>query len=251
MIPLSRLWRPRIGTRTGYAVAPDLTHLRKDGQASTAQRRRAERIHDRAFVENIVTLEPGTLVVYERAPYRVMEVREVPPDLWHEEDVQAFECFLRNWDARPWSDERPTPETWRNRPIAVAIHPDGAPGRKYLHTKVSASYSWDVLPEHYSICKACGELAPCSHEVEEQHIQRHMAQAQELMSIVAGNCMSCGEGFTPRMKKVYFPGPNLWRPDLPEGTAVFHARRECSHSVAQYSEQFLTSESQLKLGEQP
>jgi hypothetical protein len=40
------------------------------------------------------------------------------------------------------------------------------------------------------------------------------------------------------MKAVRFPGPNLWRPDLGDGSAVFHDRKECSHDVSRYRGQW-------------
>lgn len=233
-------WSTRNPTKSGFAVAFPRTGPRRYGEASTAQRRRDDRISDRMYDERIVTLEPGTLVVYQRAAYRVVEVREIPPDLWGAKWHGAFEDELARWDRNPRSwDARPTLETWRDRPVNVVIRPDSAPEAKPVHLTGRASYQWDVLAEHYAVCRACGELPPCSHELTEDKVRAQMVLTEELMSIPAGHCLSCGETVTHRQKAARFPGPNLWRPDLGDNSAVFHARQECSHDVDRYRRQWL------------
>ena len=237
MINGREYWSTRTPTKSGFAVAFPRTGPRRYGEASSAQRRRDDRIADRMQDERIVTLEPGTLVVFQRAPYRVVEVREIPSDLWGEKWHQAFTDELARWDARPWG-ERPTSETWRDRPVSVVVRPDKQPQAKPIHMRGRASFQWDVLPEHYAICNACGELPPCSHELTEDKVRAQMVLTEELMSIPPGHCLSCGESITSRMKAVRFPGPNLWRPDLGDDSAVFHDRKECSYDVGRYRGQW-------------
>ncbi|MFJ8345099.1 hypothetical protein ACIQ9J_01725 [Streptomyces sp. NPDC094153] len=229
-------WSTRTPTRPGYAVAFPRTGPRRYGQASTAQGRRDDRIADRVLDEQVVTLEADHLVVFQRAPYRVVEVREIPPDVWGEKWHQAFKEELARWDSHPWGD-RPTPATWRDRPVSVVLRPAERPEAKSVHLRGRASFRWDVLPEHYAVCRACGELPPCSHELTEEKVRAQMILTEELMSVPPGHCLSCGEAITSRMKAVRFPGPNLWRPDLGDDSAVFHARRECAYDVNRYREQ--------------
>lgn len=240
MINGREYWKTRTPTRTGFAAAFPRLGPSRHGQSSTAQRRRDDRIADRMRDDRIVTLEPDVLVVFQRAPYRVVEVREIPPDLWGEKWHQDFERELDRWDARPWGD-RPTLETWRDRPVSVVIRPDKQPQAKPIHLRGRASFQWDVLPDHYAICNACGELPPCRHELTEDKVRAQMVLTEELMSIPAGHCLSCGEAITSRMKAVRFPGPNLWRPDLGDNSAVFHERQECGHDVHRYREQWLAA----------
>lgn len=240
-------WSTRTPTTSGFAVAFPRKGPRRYGEASTAQRRRDDRIADRIQDERIVTLEPGTLVVFQRAPYHVVEVREIPPDLWGEKRHTAFATELDRWDSRKvdahpldkrsWGD-RPTVETWRDRPVSVIVRPDKQPQAKPVHMRGRASFKWDVLPEHYAICNACGELPPCSHELTEDKVRAQMVLTEELISIPAGHCLSCGESITSRMKAARFPGPNLWRPDLGDDSAVFHDRKECSYDVSRYRGQW-------------
>lgn len=237
MINGREYWSTRNPTKSGFAVHFPRTRPRRYGEASTAQRRRDDRISDRMYDERIVTLEPGTLVVYERAAHRVVEVREIPADLWGEKWHQDFTDELARWDARPWGD-RPTQETWRDRPVSVVLRPDASPEAKPVHLRGRASHKWDVLAEHYAVCRACGELPPCSHELTEDKVRAQMVLTEELMSIPAGHCLSCGEAITSRMQATRFPGPNLWRPDLGDDSAVFHARKECEHDVHRYRQQW-------------
>ena len=230
-------WKTRTPTKTGYAVPFPRFGPSRYGEASTAQRRRDDRISDRIRDERIVILQPDTLVVFQRAPYRVVEVREIPPDLWGEKLQKAYEDELTRWDARPWGD-RPTLETWRDRPVSVVLRPDKQPQAKPIHLRGRASFNWDVLPEHYAVCNACGELPPCQHELTEDKVRAQMVLTEELMAIPAGHCLSCGEAITSRMQAVRFPGPNLWRPDLGDASAVFHARKECSHDASRYRTQW-------------
>ncbi|WP_069766016.1 hypothetical protein [Streptomyces sp. LUP47B] len=240
-------WSPRTPTKTGFAVTFPRLGPSRYGQSSSAQRRRDDRIADRTRDEQIVTLEPDTLVVFQRSPYRVVEVREIPPDLWGEKWHQAFADELDRWqslhlDAHPLDprrrDDRPTQETWRDRPVSVVLRPDGKPQAKPVHLRGRASFRWDVLPEHYAVCKACGELPPCSHELTEDKVRAQMVLTEELMAIPAGHCLSCGEAITARMQAARFPGPNLWRPDLGDDSAIFHARQECSYDARRYREKW-------------
>lgn len=241
-------WSTRNPTRPGFAVRfPPRTNPRRYGQSSTAQRRRDDRISDRMMDDRIVTLEPGTLVVFQRAAYRIVEVREIPPDLWGDNWHKDFADELARWeadqlDAHPMDRRRrgdqPTFETWRDRPVSVVLRPDASPEAKPQHLRGRASFKWDVLAEHYAVCRACGELPPCSHELTEDKVRAQMILTEELMDIPAGHCLSCGEGITARMNAVRFPGPNLWRPDLGDASAVFHERKECAHDVRRYRRQW-------------
>lgn len=240
-------WSTRNPTKSGFAVHFLRTGPRRYGEASSAQRRRDDRISDRMYDDRIVTLEPGTLVVYERGAHRVVEVREIPPDLWGEKWHQDFQGELDRWDNRHLDahpldhsrrDDRPTLETWRDRPVSVVVRPDSAPEAKPVHLTGRASYKWDVLAEHYAVCRACGELPPCSHELTEDKVRAQMVLTEELISIPAGHCLSCGEAITSRMRAARFPGPNLWRPDLGDDSAVFHDRKECSYDVSRYRGQW-------------
>lgn len=227
-------WNP---TKTGRAEPPP-TQLNRIGEPSSAKRRQQDRIYERQVLSGIVQLAPGVLVVHNRKPWRVLEVRERPVELWGERWEQLFEAAVQLWERYP-RGERPEKATWYRRPIVVVLVPDGKPNAKPVHLCGPASHDWPVLPEHYAVCRVCGELPPCPEELADQAVERQMARTEELMAIPAGHCLGCGEAITSRMKAVRFPGPNLWRPDLGESSAVFHARAECSDDVRRYREQWL------------
>ncbi|MEU8136068.1 hypothetical protein [Streptodolium elevatio] len=172
-------------------------------------------------------LQPGTIVVWEREPHRVIEVRERPDELWGDKFEQA-------WQERGRGDR----STWRYRPVVVVLQPDEQPTAKPLHLCGPANHQWWVLPEHYAICRICRELPPCRHEITEGHISFQMKRTTELLAIPRGHCLACGEAITRRMNAARFPGPNLWRPDLGDNSAVFHARAACAEGRAEYKAQW-------------
>lgn len=232
-------WKTRTPTKKGYVGPRVRTGSARIGEASTAMGRKQERAFDRKRDENRVQLMPGVIVIYDRKPYRIVELRELPTDLWGEKWDARFESAVADWDrSQPRGTERPEKATWRGRPFGYVLQPDGKPHEELLHLIGPANYSWDVLPEHYAICNACGELPPCSHEINEGRVRESMDRAEELMAIPPGHCLGCTELITSRQKATRFPGPNLWRPDLPENSAVFHARQECSTPREQYHKQW-------------
>ncbi|MGA5009026.1 hypothetical protein ACPCDX_29060 [Streptomyces koyangensis] len=203
----------------------------------------------------VPTVEVGTIVVCERQAWRVLEIREKPEDLWPEDYEQAWQTKFTRWaehetaraagevtswraPLEAWSE--PVRAQWFHRPVNVVLQQVDKPKSKPRHLLTSVSYEWQVLPEHYVVCRVCNELPPCRHMETENTVGREMAEADRLMSIPRGACLGCGEAITSRMKATRFPGPNLWRPDWGTDTAVFHARRqaECSNAVWQYEKQW-------------
>lgn len=229
-------WYPSQHYKRG-GTHPPRTSINRIGEPSSAMRRQEQRVHDKRILANYVQLKPGVLVIWDRKPYRVIELAERPLDLWGEEHEKRYAEAFEAWEKYGRGD-RPEKTTWRERPYVFVLQPDGKPHEKPLHLIGPANHSWDVLPEHYWICAACGELPPCRHEIAEQEADRQAAAADVLMDIPPGHCLGCGEFVTARQQATRFPGPNLWRPDLPENSAVFHARQECSTPREQYRKQW-------------
>ncbi|MFD3516283.1 hypothetical protein [Streptomyces sp. NPDC058657] len=232
---MSRLYTGQPTKRGG--IHPPRTSINRIGGPSSAMRRQEERIHDKRILADYVQLKPGVLVVWDCQPYRVVELAERPLDLWGEEHEARYATALDRWERHP-RGERPEKATWDGRPYVFVLLPDGKPQGKPLHLVGPANHTWDVLPEHYAICSACGELPPCRHELAERKADRQAARADVLMDIPPGHCLGCGEYITPRQQAARFPGPNLWRPDLPENSASFHARLECRGEVNRYRQQW-------------
>ncbi len=246
-------WYVRQPTKHG-GLHPPRTSVRRIGEHSSAMRRQEQLIADKQILANYVQLKPGVLVIWDRRPHRIIELAERPLDLWGEKHEMRYAAALDYWDRYPRGD-RPEKATWDGRPYVFVLQPDGKPQEKPLHLIGPANHSWDVLPEHYAICSACGELPPCQHEVNEQEADRQAARADVVMDIPPGHCLGCGEFVTRRQQAARFPGPNLWRPDMPEHSAVFHARQECSGEVERYRRQWeerggSTPKTQLSLDEE-
>ncbi|MEU6233817.1 hypothetical protein [Kitasatospora sp. NPDC047058] len=227
-------WRSRTPTLRGHIDPP--TWGRNLDRGSTVQRRIEQADFERTNRDRNPVLTPGMLVIWERSPWRVVEIREIPQDLWPAPWPERWDTHFRFWFDGSQSQPAPDPATWRDRPINLVLEPDGGGKRKHLASR--ASFVWDVLPEHYAVCRSCGELPPCREEELDKTVNRQIAKSDRLLSIPAGACMGCGEAISGRQKSVSFPGPNLWRLDLPAGTARFHVRKECSHWVYEYGEQW-------------
>ncbi|MDX3343472.1 hypothetical protein PV409_36545 [Streptomyces sp. ME02-6979.5a] len=197
----------------------------------------------------------GSIIVLEREPWRVLEIKEKPEDLWPAQYEEAWQRTFTEWveyeagratgELDSWGlprKERPEPirAEWSYRPINLVIQPVDSPKAKPRHIVVPVSYDWQTLPEHFTICRLCKELPPCRHVEMERTISAEVDKADRLMAIPRGACLGCGETITSRMKATRFPGPNLWRPDWGTDSAVFHARRqvECSNGVWRYEKQW-------------
>jgi hypothetical protein len=225
-------WYVRQSTKRG-GIHPPRTALNRVGEPSSAMRRQEGRIREKEILANYVQLKPHVLVIWDRQPHRIIELAERPLDLWGEKYETRYAAAVEAWDRYP-RGERPEKATWDGRPYVFALQPDGKPHEEPIHLIGPANTSWDVLPEHYAICSACGELPPCRDELNEREADQQAAKADVVMDIPPGHCLGCGEFVTTRQNAARFPGPNLWRPDLPENSAVFHARQECSGEVDRY-----------------
>jgi hypothetical protein len=237
---MRRHWKPRTPTLYGYTIPP--AEPGKTMWRPTSAIRRAENaIHERRLARRLarryVQLAPGTLIVWERQPWQVVSVDERPDDLWETKHEEEYAHHLKLCDSRGFA--KPDRHTWRGRPMAVQIVPVGNEKADPVHLIAPGHHQWDVLPEHYAVCAACGELPPCHHEDAEKEADLIAARNDVLMDIPPGHCLACGEHITGRQKADRFPGPNLWRPDLPENSAVFHARLECAGPREKYRTQWL------------
>ena len=255
-IPAAR-WRSRTPVRRSHIDPINLapTSERRIGNGpSTVEGRMSEAAHDIHYRDNNPHLQPGMLVILNRTPYRIVEIREKPDDLWPATYEAAWESTVDLWQ-RYGHGKEPQRATWRDRPVNVIVVPEG--GGEEEHRVGPASYVWNVLPEHYAVCRSCGELPPCSEELLDKTVGQQMVKSELLMAIPAGACMGCGETISGRQKVVAFPGPNLWRPDLADGTVRFHARQECDTWVSRYRAQweavgkpgFVSAMEQLAMGE--
>jgi hypothetical protein len=256
-IPAPR-WRSRTPVRRGHFDKPDYrptTERRIGNGPSTVQGRIDEQYRDEHYRNDNPHLQPGMLVILQRAPYRIVELREHPEDLWPQEYQDRWDQVVAWWLNDPRDRPEPVKATWINRPVVIVFAPED--GGKERHRLYPASHVWDVLPEHYAVCRSCGELPPCREEEIDKATASQMAETLRLMAIHPGACMGCGETIGGRQKSVAFPGPNLWRPDLPDGSVRFHARGECEDWVARYRKQwesagkpgFTSAVQQLAIGE--
>jgi hypothetical protein len=176
-------------------------------------------------------LTPGTLVVVERKPYRVLEVREREQANWPEN-------YRETWVKHGMPD----PAAWSYRPRVIVLRSEEDPTAKPIHVQGPNNYYWHTLPEHYPICRLCKEIPPCSH-VHTERIMEHATEKMDRdMALLPGVCHGCREPISKRQKSFTFPGANLIRPDLGDNTAAFHTRNGCWDWLYSYDERWAASE---------
>ncbi|MEU3603866.1 hypothetical protein AB0E83_00115 [Streptomyces sp. NPDC035033] len=193
-------------------------------------------------------LRAGAIVVLDRRAWRVLEITGYPNAHWPEAYEKAWRDHMELWwhanELRRVNNQAVKPASDRGdfykRPVVLVLRDENLPRSAPKHWCAPASQDWQVLPEHYAVCRACGELPPCHHgEYSPEGGPRLPEQSGGIPLIVPeGCCMGCAELIKPRMRTVRFPGPNLWYPDLGEDTAVFHARAACEDQVAFYRAQW-------------
>ncbi|MEV7014352.1 hypothetical protein [Streptomyces sp. NPDC093991] len=222
-----RRWLPDQPTRIGRHDWPD------EGDDGTYMRLRA-----------------GSIVVLDRQAWRILEINGYPGDRWPDCYEKAWRDHVELW----WHANgllrannraaKPAPERseFYKRPVVLVLRDENLPRSTPKHWCAPASHDWQVLPEHYAVCRACGELPPCHHgEYRWEGGPRRPEQNAGIpLMVPEGCCMGCAEPIRPRMRTVRFPGPNLWYPNLGEDTAVFHARAACADQVDCYRAQWQT-----------
>lgn len=176
-------------------------------------------------------LEPNAIVVWQRKPYRLLEVREMLHANWPE---QYREAWVKQG--------MPDPDTWAYRPRVVVLRSEDDPKAKPVHLARPDSTYWYTLPEHYAICRLCHELPPCQHVHNESIMERATERMNKEMAILPGTCHGCREPITKRQKAFTFPGANLIRPDLGDNSAIFHTRSDCYNSLDSYDERWAAAE---------
>jgi hypothetical protein len=176
-------------------------------------------------------LKPDQIVVWERQPYRVIEVRERDHTDWSQ---SYHDIWVRHG--------MPDAATWSYRPRVVVLRHDDQPQAKPLHLQAPDSAYWHVLPEHYWICRRCHEIPPCRHVHNEAVMERATERMEKEMAILPGSCHACREPITKRQKTFTFPGANLIRPDLGDNSAIFHTREKCYNALDAYDKRWAKAE---------
>ncbi|MCX4605531.1 hypothetical protein OG402_34240 [Streptomyces anulatus] len=180
---------------------------------------------------NTGRLNPNSILVWERQPYRLIEVLERDQTDWPQNYQDAW-----------IKHGMPDPATWSYRPRVVVIQLDDQPQSKPLHLLCPDSTYWYVLPEHYWVCRRCQEVPPCRHVHTEAVVERASERMEEEMAILPGVCHGCREPISKRQKSFTFPGGNLIRPDLGDDSAIFHTRRGCYGFLDSYDKRWAVAE---------
>jgi hypothetical protein len=188
---------------------------------------------DQPDVSRAVTtdLAPDMVVIWGKTPFRVVRCTDLSPGNWSAEWEQA------------WREAgEPDVPDWPGRPVTLAVRHDTDPSDPQRSGIVPANGVWVVLPEHYSVCRRCGELPPCPEVFTDRVMAVESARIDFEMRLVHGMCHGCGRPVTGREHTTLFSGDNLIRPDLGSNTAVFHTRRSCLPVLLAYQDRWLAAE---------
>lgn len=153
----------------------------------------------------------GALIGHMGKAYRVTAIDDIPPDLIEPDE---------------------------DRPYRVRVLPVGSDREHGMRVHRRRGQSWHVLPEHYAICAACGDLAPCVGHESAVAARRAAERAERDMQVLPGCCPACNEVITKRQVTINFPGPNLLNP-LAEPDVRFHTRHKCIGAARRYEEQWV------------
>lgn len=181
-------------------------------------------------------LLPGQIAVIERKPFRILEVREREFVDWDQDDQDT-------WNRAG----RPDPANWPRRPMTIAARHEPEQAAAPEHFVMQATEQVYILPEHYSVCRSCGELPPCRHNELEEAIAREQRRMEKTLAILPGCCHACNQPITSRQRHIRFPGPNLMRPDFGDDSAAFHLRQDCRARAAEYDRHWAQHTGRQKL----
>ncbi|GAA2468237.1 hypothetical protein [Streptomyces macrosporus] len=189
-------------------------------------------------------LKSGHVVVFDRQPWRILEINEYRDHPWPLSYEQAWREHVELWRHSEHlrrangqvNVQPPERADFYKRPVILVLRNENFPRSAPKYWCAPIGHGWQVLPEHYAVCRTCGELPPCSNGEYRGEIGPRAAARSEggALCVPAGCCIGCAEPIKPRMRTVRFPGPNLWYPDLGEGSAIFHARAACADQVECY-----------------
>lgn len=178
----------------------------------------------------------GWLIGVAHKVWRIVAVEPVDPGNW---DDRARDEWIK------WG----MPDPWERAPFRVVVtDPDDEPDawrKQDNHTTITIQpwhYAcWLVVPEHYAVCRHCGEPAPCRDLEQTVQAAVELAAAEKAMQVLDGCCPACQEPITARQKVHVFEGENLLNP-LGAPDVRFHTRRQCHWSAAAYEEKWVKAD---------
>ena len=180
--------------------------------------------------------EPGNLLAFRRAVYRVIEFAALPREDWTDaerERAREMELDTLAIKVPDWL----VPHRIVLRPSEISDTDPRARDHDQ-HYRVAAGYRWHIYPdEHYPICACCHEPQPCREKTAEHAADAAMSRMSRYET--AGVCPVCQEPVTERQKRLTFT-ENLEVPAGPPLTS--HTRRRCRHAAMRYEQRWVAAD---------
>lgn len=153
--------------------------------------------------------EPGWLVAMNREVWVVVAVRE-----GDEHDDHVWEMI---------------------------VHRPDEPNRHHGARFGYGVRAWFPLPDHYAVCRLCGDLAPCRQHTNAILAAEQAIRMERELRLLPGCCPACQEPVTSRQRSITFEGEYVRNPLGPVDVA-FHLRRACRSAAARYEEAWVKAD---------
>lgn len=126
--------------------------------------------------------------------------------------------------------------------MEVVVHRPDQPDPHYVATLDRDGWrQWQALPEHYAVCRLCGDLAPCKAHTDAILAAEQAIRMERELRLLPGCCPACQEPVTSRQKSITFEGEYVRNPLGPVDVA-FHLRRACRSEAARYEEAWVKAD---------
>jgi hypothetical protein len=174
-----------------------------------------------AGARQVALPDPGQMLGWRHALWRVLEVTPVPPGQWTREDQALLERC-------------PVGARQVTAPHTIVITPvTGPAGTVRLRRRAGATPLFVYPGEHYPVCAACREPVPCREEMARRVSAASVQRIDRYLT--PGVCPACLQPVSSRQRAITF-GENV---EIPAGPPVtYHLRRRCAGAAMRYEKRW-------------
>lgn len=172
--------------------------------------------------------EPGQIIGFDHAVWRVIDVQDVPEVDWTDEQRAMVARY------KPELRHRYVPHVAVVRPVHITTDdPRAADHDLHLESTDPSRVTWFAYrSEHYPVCGICAEPLPCRDQEAARVGEQEMLRLARYET--PGVCPACLEPVTARQKSVTFARNTVLPGVGPPVT--FHLRGGCGAEAARYDQ---------------